>query len=92
MADPVSRLLIWYGVVSLLTMLLFGWDKRAAVRAGRRIPEAALLSAALLGGGIGGLLGMYLFRHKTRKTLFRLSVPLFLLLQGALLLWAYWNR
>ena len=85
MADPVSRLLLLYGGVSVLTLILFGWDKAAARRQQSRIPEAALLAAAALGGAFGGVVGMYLFRHKTRKPLFRLSVPLFLILQAVLL-------
>ena len=85
MAESAKRLLIWYGAVSLLTLILFAWDKLMAVKGRRRIPEGALLSASLLGGGAGGLLGMYLFRHKTRKTGFRIFVPLSLFLQIALL-------
>jgi len=88
MAESARALLLWYGVVSLLTFLLFGWDKLMAKKDRRRVPEGALLGAALLGGGFGGLLGMYLFRHKTRKLHFRILVPLFLILQISLLLWA----
>ena len=88
MADSVRALLILYGVVSLLTLILFGWDKLMAVKDRRRIPEGALLFAALLGGGLGGLLGMYLCRHKTRKPVFRILVPLLFALQIALLIFA----
>ena len=89
MADPVRNLLIWLGTVSLLTLILFGWDKLMAVKNRWRIPEAALLAAALFGGGAGGLAGILLFRHKIRKPLFCVLVPLFFLLQAALLLWTY---
>ena len=89
MADPVRNLLIWLGTVSLLTFLLFGWDKLMAIKGRSRVPEAALLAASLFGGGTGGLVGMLLFRHKIRKPLFCVLVPLFLLLQAALLLWTY---
>ena len=85
MTDPLRLLLIWMGVVSLLTFLLFGWDKLMAKRGRSRVPEGALLGAALFGGGLGGLVGMRLFRHKTRKPLFRVLIPLFFLLQAALL-------
>ena len=85
MADTVKNLLIWLGTISLLTFLLFGWDKLMAKRGLRRIPEAGLLFSALLGGAFGGLCGMFLFRHKTRKPVFRVLIPLFLLLQAALL-------
>lgn len=59
-------------------------DKRKAVSGRRRIPEAKLLSVALLGGSLGVLIGMRLFRHKTRKERFALGVPLLLCLQIAI--------
>ena len=80
------RLLIWLGTLSTLTLILFGADKRRAVRHRRRIPESALLAAALLGGGTGGLLGMLLFRHKLRKPPFPLLLSLSALAQACLLL------
>ena len=89
MAESAYRLLVWYCVVSLFTLALFGWDKWMAKQDRSRVPEAALLGATLFGGGLGGLVGMYLFRHKTRKMLFRVCVPLFLILQAALLVFAY---
>ena len=88
MAESVRRLLIWYGTVSLLTLILFGWDKLAAKKSLRRIPEAALLAAAMFGGGAGGLLGMLLFRHKIRKPVFRVLIPLSLAVQIALAAYA----
>lgn len=88
MADTVRLLLVWLGVVSILAFLLFGWDKLMAKLGRSRIPEAALLGAALLGGGAGALLGMLLFRHKIRKAPFPLLIPLFFLLQLLLLGWA----
>jgi len=53
-----------------INFLLFGYDKFQAKRNGWRIPERVLLGLTLFGGGIGGLAGMLLFRHKTRKTFF----------------------
>ncbi|MNL75663.1 hypothetical protein D3C87_2015100 [compost metagenome] len=51
-------------------MLLMGIDKYKAKHHKWRIPESTLLAAGLAGGGIGGLLGMFLFRHKTKKLVF----------------------
>ncbi len=89
MPDAARLLLIWYGAVSLLAFLLFTWDKLMAKLGRRRIPEAALLGAALGGGGLGSFLAMALLRHKRRKAPFRLGVPAALALQAGLLLWAW---
>jgi uncharacterized membrane protein YsdA (DUF1294 family) len=56
-----------YGVLSLLVLGLYGWDKRAAMRAGPRISEQSLHLLALAGGWPGAMLARPLFRHKTRK-------------------------
>ena len=54
--------------LNFLNFLLFGYDKFQAKRGGWRIPEKVLLG--LIGGGLGGLAGMLVFRHKTRKNIF----------------------
>ncbi len=87
MNEKARLLLILFGVMSLLAFALFAQDKRMARTGRRRVPEAALLGACLCGGAAGGLLGMRLCRHKTRKPLFRWSVPVLFLLQLALFFW-----
>ena len=69
--------------VNLLAFALYGIDKLKAKRGAWRISEATLLLAALF-GPLGALLGMELFRHKTRHAKFRVLVPLFLVLHIAL--------
>ena len=56
--------------LNFLNFLLFGYDKFQAKRGGWRIPEKVLLGLSLFGGGLGGLAGMLVFRHKTRKNIF----------------------
>ena len=75
--------------INLLTFFAFGRDKRLAQQGGSRIPEARLLLWAALGGALGARLGMHVFHHKTRKPLFRILVPLLLLLHIGLAIWAY---
>ncbi len=70
--------------LNLLAFALYGIDKRKAKRGAWRISEATLLLIAALGGSVGALLGMELFRHKTRHVKFRVLVPLFLSLHIAL--------
>lgn len=53
-------------VMSLITLLAFAKDKQSASKEGNgRTPEIVLLSLVTFGGALGGLLGMYVLRHKT---------------------------
>ena len=68
---------------NIVVFLMYGIDKFCAVHDQYRISEKTLLSCAFLGGGFGALFGMTVFRHKTKKTLFRLLVPVFCVLNAA---------
>jgi len=72
--STVTVYLIWLGIMSLITLAVWGWDKAAAINGNWRTPEKVLLSLVFLGGAVGGALGMYLFRHKTRKPAFRIAL------------------
>lgn len=75
---------LFISLMSLLSFLAMGIDKRRARRGERRIPEKRLFLLAALGGALGGLFGMYLFHHKTRHWYFVLGFwALFLLQAGA---------
>jgi len=79
MGHPVlTAYLVLINAAALLFMLV---DKQKARRGGWRIPERMLLAVAGLGGSIGAILGMYLFRHKTRHLKFSLGLPLILAVQ-----------
>lgn len=71
------------GVLNLLTFLVFGWDKLAAVDGRSRIPERLLLLLAALGGSPGALLARPVFRHKTRKQPFGAWLALIVFVQVA---------
>ena len=71
-------------LVNLLAFALYGIDKLKAKKGAGRIPESTLLLVAFLGGSLGALLGMELFRHKTKHAKFKVLVPLFLILHIAL--------
>ena len=70
-------------LVNALAFVLMLTDKLKAKKGAWRIPEATLLGTAALGGSIGAIAGMYLFRHKTRHIKFTLGLPLILVLQLA---------
>ena len=78
---------LWLLVWSVILFVTMGADKRRARRAAFRVPEKTLFLLALLGGAPGGLLGMELFRHKTRHWTFVWGFRILTLLQLAGLLW-----
>ena len=67
---------IYLILVNLVSFIAFGVDKWKAKRHRWRIPESTLLALSLAGGWLGALLGMRVFRHKTRKPKFMVGVPL----------------
>ena len=77
-------ILLLLAAVNLLAFVLYGVDKLKAKKGAWRIPEATLLLVAFLGGSVGALLGMEVFRHKTKHAQFWILVPLFLILHIAL--------
>ncbi|ATF93823.1 DUF1294 domain-containing protein [Cedecea neteri] len=64
-------LVMWFVLVNVLTLLVYGGDKLAAVKAWRRVPETTLLIFGLLGGWPGAIFAQQLFRHKTQKQPFK---------------------
>ena len=77
----VLIILIYIIMMNLVSFALMGIDKYKAKKKAWRIPEATLFLFAIFGGSIGSILGMFLFRHKTRHWYFRFGLPLILLLQ-----------
>lgn len=76
-----TNILIYLLVINLICFILMYVDKKKAKYGRWRIPEKVLMTIALLGGSIGGIFGMYLFRHKNKKIKFFLGYPLILVLE-----------
>ena len=72
-----------------MTFTVYGVDKSKARRGAWRVPEKTLFLLPLLGGSVGALLGMLVFRHKTKHWYFVWGIPLILLAQIALAAWIY---
>jgi uncharacterized membrane protein YsdA (DUF1294 family) len=77
-------------VLNVVSFCLMAYDKRCAKAGKRRIPEKTLFLAAACFGGLGGVLGMTVCRHKTQHWYFKLFFPILLIVQIALLAAAYW--
>lgn len=72
-------------VMNLFSFFLMRYDKRCAQQKKRRVPEKTLFLAAGLFGALGGTLGMYVFRHKTKHWYFAVFFPLMLLVQAGVI-------
>lgn len=73
-------------LANLVGFVLMGIDKHKAKKKQWRIPEKTLFLSAILGGSIGALYGMHLFRHKTKHKSFVLGMPAILVVQMLLII------
>ena len=73
-------LIIW----NFIVFAMYGLDKKKAKRNSRRISEKTLILSAFFMGGTGALLGMQIFRHKTRHLKFKIGIPLLLIVNSAI--------
>ena len=71
----------YFLLVNIVAFIAFGVDKFKAKKNRSRIPEFTLLLLAAIGGSVGALLGMKVFRHKTLHAKFMFGVPAILVVQ-----------
>ena len=83
----MKTILLLLVAVNLVSFTLYGLDKLKAKKGLWRIRESTLLLVAFLGGSLGALLGMELFRHKTKHAKSKVLVPVFLVLHIAFAVW-----
>ena len=76
-----QNILIYILIINVITFFIMWFDKHEAKIGDWRVPERTLFLLVLLGGGIGGIAGMYVFRHKTRKWYFKIGFPAILIMQ-----------
>lgn len=82
-----QNVILWYfGIVNLAAIIVYGWDKLCAKLHRWRVPEMTLLTIAAVGGSVGAMLAMQVFRHKTRHLKFKFGVPIIFILQIALII------
>ena len=85
----MKYILLYLILINAACFLLMLADKYRAKKKLWRIAERTLLITALLGGSLGAIAGMYLFRHKTKHLKFIVGIPLILALQILGAIWAY---
>ena len=86
MNDALRILLIYLGVVSVLSVAVCLYDKLFSKlnNVNFRVPEKSLFLLSALGGSVAMFLCMLIFRHKTKHAKFMLGIPVIILLQAAL--------
>jgi len=79
--------IVWIVIagMNLIAFALMGIDKHRAKAGKWRIKEVTLFLVTALFGGLGGTLGMYVFRHKTKHWYFKIGFPVLLIIQIILL-------
>ncbi|MEJ9282331.1 MULTISPECIES: DUF1294 domain-containing protein [Ureibacillus] len=83
-------LIVYMMILSAICFTLMGIDKSKARKKKWRISERTLLFVAIIGGACGGLIGMYLFHHKTKHSVFAFGLPFLSAIQIILIM--YINR
>lgn len=78
-------LMIYLGIINVITFLAFAIDKLHAIKGKRRIRIITLLGLAFVGGSAGALLGMYTLRHKTKVYYFTVGVLLIMIMQAVVM-------
>lgn len=92
LSSPFFILVVYGIIVNIVTFFYFGLDKMKSMKQGaRRIRERTLWFLIAIGGSVGAILGMHVFRHKTKKLSFQAVVAVILLIQIWLVFFIY-NR
>ena len=85
----MQGVLYYFIAVSVIGALVCIYDKLAAPRGWKRVPERTLVFWALIGGGPGGYLTMLLIRHKTLHRSFMLGIPAIMVFQIVIIIGIY---
>ena len=86
--DKITIILVAVAVVTIMNIVSFtlmGHDKRRARQGKWRVAEKTLFLVTACFGGLGGVLGMKVFHHKTQHWYFRVFFPVLLVVQIAAL-------
>lgn len=78
--------IIW----NIAVFVIYGIDKRKSLKSKWRIKEATLIGLAFIMGGLGALIGMSVFHHKTKKLKFRLLIPLAIIFNALVVIATYY--
>lgn len=79
-----TPLIVWFALISVVSIVITAYDKSASWKRGRRVPERTLLLCAFFGGALAMYITMQIIRHKTHHSNFMIPLPLFILFHLAI--------
>lgn len=82
-----EMIILYVLIINLIGFLIMGIDKFKAQKGYWRTPEKTIFTITLLGGGVGTVAGMYVFRHKTKKMKFTIGLPTILISEIVLIIY-----
>lgn len=82
-----NNILVALITINIITFLLMGYDKHKAKTKQWRVSEKTLFMLVIFGGSLGGLVGMYVFHHKTKKAIFKYGFSIILFIHLIILLY-----
>ena len=85
----IKYFIFYFIIINIISLILMFLDKRRAIKNKWRISENTLMIVSILGGSIGGILGMYTFRHKTKHIKFKVGIPIILIIQLLILSYVF---
>lgn len=91
MEIAMEYLICYVTLINIITFTIYVIDKKKAEKDRWRISEKTLILLAVIGGAFGALIAMHLVRHKTKKNRFRIGIPVILIMQAVIFIWA-WTR
>ncbi|MCX4303479.1 MAG: DUF1294 domain-containing protein [Clostridia bacterium] len=83
----LKYVILYVILINALGLAIMALDKFKAEKGFWRVPEKTLFVVTLLGGGIGTIIGMYAFRHKTKKLKFTIGLPTILISEIAIIIY-----
>ena len=81
--------LIYFTAISLISVIITVYDKKAAKSGKRRIKESTLLLISALGGSLAMYITMKKIRHKTKHKKFMIGIPIIMILQAGVIAYLY---
>ena len=88
-AFEVQWYIAWFICINTVSFLLYGFDKNKSISGGYRVPNAVLISLAILSGTIGSISAIYIFRHKTLMDRFKIVLFFILSVQILIIYFSY---